>query len=150
MATTRMKVANSFNVFHRVAASGDMPQTDISTNDSAVSNLGSSSSFQLEGDTDVTYSTSHRQQGTSEAAIGSGAINSFIYIKNTGFTDSNKDTSTTSTLTVGVGGTFASGGFTLEPDESIVLHGLGGGSNDLAEFQLDSSSGNIYVEVVYL
>lgn len=150
MSTTRMNVANSFTVFHRVAASGDMPQTDITTNDTNVSSLGGSGSFQVEGDTDVTYSTANKQQGTSEATIGSGAISSFIYIKNTGFTTSDKDVSTTSDLTVGVGGAYASGGFTLSAGESIVLHGLASGSNDLGEFQLDSSSGNIYVEVVYL
>ena len=49
-----------------------------------------------------------------------------------------------------MGGAFASGGFTLSPGEAITLHGLGGGSNNLSEFQLDSSSGDIYVEVKYL
>ena len=53
-------------------------------------------------------------------------------------------------MTVGIGGVFASGGFTLSSGEAITLHGLGGGSDNLNEIQLDSSSGDIYVEIVYL
>ena len=150
MATTRMKVSSNATVFHRVAPANDMPQHDIGTSDGAVSGLGGSADFQIDTDENTTYSTAHKQQGTSEAAIGSGAITQFIHIKHTGFQESSKTNTTTATLTVGIGGTFASGGFSLESGEAITLHGLGGGSNSLDEFQLNSSSGNIYVEVVYL
>jgi hypothetical protein len=152
MATTRMKVSSNATVFHRVATANDMPQHDIGTSDGAVSGLGGSADFQIDSDENTTYSTAHKQQGAgSEAAIGSGAISQFIHIKHTGFQEASKTNTTTSNLTVGIGGTFASaGGFTLASGEAITLHGLGGGSDNLSEIQLDSSSGNIYVEVVYL
>ena len=151
MATTRMKVSSNATVFHRVAGVQDMPQHDIGTSDSAVSGLGGSADFQIDSDENTTYSTAHKQQGAgSEAAIGSGAINQFIHIKHTGFQEASKTNTTTSNLTVGIGGTFASGGFTLASGEAITLHGLGGSSDNLSEIQLNSASGNIYVEVVYL
>ena len=80
------------------------------------------------------------------------AAPNFIYIKNTGFTSATKDTAVAadSYITIGVGGAFASGGFTLTAGEAIVLHGLGGGSDNLSEFQIDSSVAATYVEVIYL
>ena len=150
MATTRMKVSSNATVFHRVAGVQDMPQHDIGTSDSAVSGLGGSADFQIDSDENTTYSTEHKQQGESEGAIGSGAISQFIHIKHTGFQEASKTNTTAENLTVGIGGTFASGGFTLASGEAITLHGLGGSSDNLSEIQLNSASGNIYVEVVYL
>ena len=99
---------------------------------------------------------------TSAAAIGSGAIDKFIYIKHTGYTTSDKDTGSASgaKIMIGLGGAMdvaiASSdpaktypGFSLEEGESIVLHGLATQNNNLAEIFLDSSSGNIYAEVVH-
>jgi len=152
MASTRMRVNTSSQVFHRVAASDDMPVHDVGTSDSNVSGLGGSGDFELESDTNVSYSTSHQVVDTTEAAIGSAAIADFIHIKNTGFTSSAKSTAvaTDSYITIGVGGTFANGGFTLFAGEAICLHGLGAGSNNLSEFQIDSSVAATYVEIVYL
>jgi len=150
MATTRMKVSSNATVFHRVATANDMPQHDIGTSDGAVSGLGGSADFQIDSDENTTYSTEHKQQGTSQAAIGSGAISQFIHIKHTGFQESSKTNTAVGNLTVGIGGTFADGGFTLGLGEAITLHGLGGGSDNLSEIQLNSTNGNIYVEVVYL
>ena len=150
MASTRMRINHSASVFHRIASAGDMPLHDIATTDTVAQGMGGSSDFELESDETVAHVDASKVQDTSEAAIGSAAIADYIYIKNTGFTSSAKTTATSSTLTVGVGGTFANGGFTLGAGEAITLHGLGGGSDNLSEFQLDSSSGNIYVEVKYL
>ena len=152
MASTRMRVNSSAQVFHRVAASDDMPVHDVSTSDSNVAGLGGSGDFELEADTNVTYATSHQVVDATEAAIGSAAIADFIHIKNTGFTSSAKSTAvaTDSYITIGVGGAFASGGFTLFAGEAICLHGLGAGSNNLSEFQIDSSVAATYVEIVYL
>jgi len=152
MASTRMRVNSSAQVFHRVAASDDMPVHDVSTSDSNVTGLGGSGDFELEADTNVTYATSHQVVDATEAAIGSAAIADFIHIKNTGFTSSAKSTAvaTDSYITIGVGGAFASGGFTLFAGEAICLHGLGAGSNNLSEFQIDSSVAATYVEIVYL
>ena len=151
MATTRMRTSSSVNVFHRIASVGDMPQHDVSTTDTVAAIMsGGSANFQVEGDETVVHVNASQVHDASESAIGSAAISSYIYIKNTGFTSSAKTTATTSTITVGVGGTFANGGFTLIAGEAITLHGLGGGSDNLSEFQIDSSSGDVYVEIIYL
>ena len=150
MASTRMRTSSSAIVYHRIAAAGDMAEHDVSTTDSVVSSLGGSGDFQLEADETVVHVDASKVQDTTEAAIGSAAIADYLYIKNTGFTTAAKTTATTSNITVGVGGTFANGGFTLVSGDSITMYGLGGGSNNLSEFQLDSTSGDIYAEIVYL
>ena len=150
MAETRMRVSNSALVYHRVAAVGDMPVHDVATTDSVVSSLGGSADFQLEGDETVVHVDASKVQDGTEAAIGSAAIADYIYIKHTGFTTAAKTTATTSTITVGVGGTYANGGFTIVSGGSVTLYGLGAGSNNLSEFQLDAQGGDVYVEIVYL
>ena len=150
MASTRMRINHSASVFHRIAAAGDMPLHDVGTTDTVAQDMGGSADFELESDETVVHVSASAVFDANESAIGSAAIADYIYIKNTGFTSSAKSTATTSTLTVGVGGAFAAGGFTLAAGESITMHGLGAGSNNLSEFQLDSSSGDIYVEVKYL
>ena len=150
MATTRMRVNSNATVFHRVASVQDMPQHDIGTSDSAVSGLGGSADFQIDSDENTTYSTQHQVVDANEGTIGSGAISQFIHIKHTGFQEASKTNTTTSNLTVGIGGGFSDGGFTLASGEAITLHGMGTGADNLSKIQLDSSSGNIYVEVVYL
>jgi len=150
MASTRMRVSTNAQVFHRVAAAGDMAEHDVGTTDSVATGMGGTADFELESDETVAHVDASKTQDTNETVIGSAAIADYIYIKNTGFTSSAKTTATTSNLTVGVGGAFASGGFTLAAGEAITLHGLGGGSDNLGEFQLDSSSGDIYVEIKYL
>jgi len=148
---TRMRINTNAQVYHRVGSSGDMPQHDVATNDAVAQGMGGTADFQLESDTTVVHVDESKTQDTTEAVIGdTTSIADYIYIKNTGYTSSAKTTTTTSDLTVGVGGAFASGGFTLSAGESITLHGLGAGSNQLSEFQLDSSSGDIYVEIKYL
>ena len=151
MATsTRMKVRSAVSVFHRIDAADDVPAHDVATSDAVAKNMGSSVDFELESDGDVTHVDASKVQGTTEAAIGSAAINDYIYIKHSGYTTAAKTTATAQLLTVGIGGTFANGGFTLVAGESILLHGLGGGSDNLSEIQLDSASGDIYVEIKYL
>jgi len=145
-----MRLSTSATVFHRIAAAGDMGQHDVGTTDTVAQGMGGTADFELESDETVVHVDASAVFDASESTIGSAAIADYIYIKNTGFTTSAKSTATTSTLTVGVGGAFASGGFTLAAGEAITIHGLGGGSNNLSEFQLDSSSGDIYVEVKYL
>ena len=149
--TTRMRINSSAQVFHRIGSEGDMPEHDVATNDTVAQNMGGSADFLLESDASVVHVDISKTQDATEAVIGdTTSIADYIYIKNTGFTSSAKTTTTTSDLTVGVGGAFASGGFTLKAGEAITLHGLGAGSNQLNEFQLDSSSGDIYVEIKYL
>ena len=149
--TTRMRINSNAQVFHRVGSDGDMPEHDIATTDTVAQNMGGSADFLLESDASVVHVDISKTQDATEAVIGdTTSIADYIYIKNTGFTSSAKTTTTTSDLTVGVGGDFTNGGFTLKSGEEITLHGLGGGSNQLNEFKLDSSSGDIYVEIKYL
>ena len=152
--STRMRVSNAVEVFHRIGASGDMAVHDVGTTDTNVQGLGGSGDFELESDTTVDYVTNISQVvNTTEAAVGGDvAIADFIFIKNTGFTSADKDTAVAADayITIGVGGTFANGGFSLFAGESICLHGLGGGSDNLSELQIDSSVAATYVEIVYL
>jgi len=153
MASTRLRVNTSSQIFHRVASSDDLPQTDVGTTDANAQGIGGTGEVEISSGSAVTYGTSHQVVDTDEAAIGGDvAITKFISIKNTGFTSADKDTAVASgaTVTVGIGGAFAAGGFTLAAGEQITLHGLGAGSNNLNEFQLDSSVAATYVEVVYL
>jgi len=154
MASTRLRVNTSSQIFHRVAEANDLPQTDVGTTDANAQGIGGTGEVEIASGSDVTYGTSHQVVDTTEAAIGGNvAITKFISIKNTGFTSSDKDTAVAAgaTVTVGIGGAFASaGGFTLVAGEQITLHGLGGGSDNLSEIQLDSSVAATYVEVVYL
>ena len=157
MASTRLRVSTSSQIFHRVAASNDLPQTDVGTSDANAQGIGGSGEVEIAagsaGDADITYGTANQVVNATEAAIGGDvAITKFISIKNTGFTSSDKDTAVAAgaTVTVGVGGAFAAGGFTLAAGEQITLHGLGAGSNNLLEFEIDSSVAATYVEIVYL
>lgn len=145
-----MRNSQSLRVYHRVPADGDMATKDIATSDENVIGLGGQGDFQIEADADVTYSDASKVQDKTEDAIGSGAIGQFIYIKNSGFTTALKTVVSTGNLTVGIGGAFALGGFTLAPGESILLHGLGGGSDNLSEIRLDSDGDDIYTEITYL
>ena len=106
------------------------------------------------GKTTVTQLVNHilKTNKLSTSALGTLGFEGPGGIKNTGFTSSDKDTAVASgaTVTVGIGGAFAAGGLTLAAGEQITLHGLGDGSNNLSEIQLDSSVAATYVEVVYL
>lgn len=151
--STRMRISTKTLVYHRIAASSDAPEHDVATNDSNVQNMGGEADFEYDGDTNaLNYALVKVQNTTSEQITPSSVtLSAYFYIKNTGFTSSAKDTSTTSLLRVSFGGHFSSGspGFSLSPGESITLHGLSIGNNNLNEIYLDSSSGDIYVEMVY-
>jgi urease alpha subunit len=150
MSSTRLRVNTGVQVYHRFGPSGDMALTDTGTSDANVQGLGGSGDLEIEADTTLDYTTAHKVQNASVAVIGSGTIDKFIHIKNTGFTSSTKATATTQGLKVGLGSdTAVTTYFTLEPGESICLHGLGAACNTLAELYLDSESGDIYAEIVY-
>ena len=149
MATTRMKVSNSVQVYHRNAAATDMPAYDIGTSDVNAKGMGGSGDFEIDNDTNTAYVISSKVQDASAGAISSGAISKFIYIKHSGYTSATKDTATTALLDIGLGAESGDTvpGFKLEPGESIVLHGLSNDIDNLGNYFLKSSSGNIYVEI---
>ena len=154
MATTstRMRFSSSTTVFHRIAEDGTAAAHDVGTSDAVASGLGGTGEFLIEDDSTLTHSTIHQVVDTNEAVIGGDvAIDKYIHIKNTGFTSADKDTAVAADafITIGVGGAFASGGFTLMAGEAICLHGLGAGSDNLNQLQIDSSVAATYVEITY-
>jgi hypothetical protein len=151
MATV-LRYAARADFFQSFTADNDAPAHDVASTDSTVSGgLHGIADATIDNDNNASYSTEHKVQAAgSEAAIGSGSITQFIWIKHTGFTTADKDTATTSYLTIGIGGAYSAGGFGLEAGGGILLERLGAGSDNLSEIQLDSSSGDIYVEVVYM
>ena len=149
--TTRLRLSTSAQAFHRVGAGTDMGEHDVGTTDTAVSGLGGSADFQIDGDDDTTYvdeSAVFDATGTGVAIASSASITAFLYIKHTGFTSSAKSTATTQLLKVGVGDPDADG-FSLSAGEAITLHGFGSGTNNISYWKLESASGDIYVEVLY-
>ena len=150
--TTRMRVSSSSQVFHRVGAVGDLPQTDVRTSDTVAQGVGGSADFQIEGDETVVHVSVSKVVTTAAAIGGDVDIASYIYIKNTGYTTSAKTAATTSTVNVGLGAAYATAvqGFKLEAGEAITLHGLTAASDNLNAIFLTSSSGDVYTEIVYL
>lgn len=149
--TTRLRLSTSAQAFHRVGAGTDMGEHDVGTTDTAVSGLGGTADFQIDGDDDTTYvdeSAVFDATGTGVVIASSAAITAFLYIKHTGFTSSAKSTATTQLLKVGVGDPDADG-FSLSAGEAITLHGFGSGTNNISYWKLESASGDIYVEVLY-
>lgn len=151
MATTKIKLNSRAQVYHTVAASGDMAAHDVGTTDSVAVNMGGSTNFVLDASSTVTHTSASKvADATSEGtAIGSAAITKYIYIKNTGYQEAAKTTTTAEDLKVGFGDPDING-FTLGTGEAITLHGLGTGGDNLSELKLETSSGNIYVEIIYL
>ena len=74
MASTRMRISTSAQVFHRVAAAGDMAPHDVGTTDTVAQGLGGSADFELETDETVAHVSASKVQNTTEAVIGSAAI----------------------------------------------------------------------------
>tara|TARA_R100000781_G_scaffold107366_1_gene71569 strand:- start:2195 stop:2659 length:465 start_codon:yes stop_codon:yes gene_type:complete len=154
MASTRMRVSNSVQVYHRIAEDNDMGQHDIGTNDGNVSGLGGSGDFELEADSNVTYNvalSTHFDNTAGGTALASNAISKFIFIKNTGYTSSTKATTSDGILEVALGGTPSATKISLESGESICLHGMGTDLDNTDDYKLRSSTANnVYAEIVFL
>ena len=154
MATTRMRVHQSVEVLHKIPTSGDQPEVETSTLDTAVQGLGGNVDFQIDSGVNVAYNDVSKVQDINESKIGGTAtITKFIYIKHTGFKDAAKTLPTPSTegLAVALGGPWAANPmFQLFPGESLLLHDLNSNIRDIALFYLDAATDDIYVEIVYL
>tara|TARA_Y100001973_G_C5051228_1_gene257800 strand:- start:193 stop:663 length:471 start_codon:yes stop_codon:yes gene_type:complete len=151
MATTRIKAANSTQVYHRHAAANDAPSADVSTNEALASGLGSSADFQLDSDDNQTWTDeSSVAAATGETAMESLSNPILVWIKHSGFQDANKTTASTATTTVkiGIGGAATNGFISLFPGESIMIHGFGTNVDNLNDFDMiTSASEAVYVEV---
>ncbi len=152
MASTRMRVSTNAQVFHRVAAVGDMAVHDVGTTDTVATGMGGTADFELESDETVAHVDASKvadATGGGVAIASSVAITDYLYIKHTGFTSSAKTTATTQLLKVGIGDPDLDG-FSLSAGEAITLHGFGSGASNISYWFLESASGDIYTEVKYL
>ena len=148
----RMNLNTSASIFHRLAAINDAAGHDVATSAANASGLGGTGDFQIDGDDDITINTDHKVFNDTESAIGSGACENFLYIKNTGYTSAAKTTAVAegSYITVGLGGNYDTvAGFKLYAGQAIILPGLGNACDNLADNDIDSSVAATYVEIVY-
>ena len=155
MATTRIKASNKTVVYHRFAASssGDAPQTDVGTADSAGlhDKIGSTGDFQLLADDSVSISEQNVIAAATDTACPTLASPKLIWIKNSGYVEEAKTTVTSSTVMVALqAGTTAAEAFTsLSPDQSILLTApFGSGIDNLDDFVVKSSSANVFCEII--
>ena len=152
MADTRLKVATSATVYHRHAATNDAPLSDVVTNESLASGLGSSADFLFDADDNQTWtdesSVASASGETQMEALGSPL---FLWIKHSGFQEAAKTTASTSTtkVMIGVGGAAANGFISLFPGQSIILTApFGSNIDNLDDFDMiTSASEAVYVEV---
>ena len=152
MASTRLKVGTSATVYHRHAASNDAPVSDVTTNESLASGLGSSSDFELDSDDNQTWTDESSVAASSgETAMETLSSPLLLWIKHSGYQDANKTTASTATtkVMIGVGGAAANGFISLYPNQSIVLTApFGSNIDNLNDFDMiTSASEAVYVEV---
>jgi len=150
MASTRVKATSGIQVYHRFAASNDAPQTDVATSDADAFGLGATGDFEIKSTDDVTYvdrSGVVAAGGDSQPTAASCA--EFLYLENTGFQDAGKTTVASGNLTVSAGAaTSGNVTFTLYPGQSILLASPGTSADDVNNYYMQSTSGNIYVKMV--
>jgi hypothetical protein len=152
MASTRIKVGTKASVYHRHAASNDAPLSDVSTNESLATGLGSLSDFEIDSDDNQTWTDESSVAAASgETAMEALASPLLIWIKHSGYQDAAKTTASTATtkVMIGVGGAAANGFISLYPDQSIVLTApFGSNIDNLNDFDMiTSASEAVYVEV---
>ena len=152
MATTRVKVGTNASIYHRHAAADDVPQVDVSTNESLATGLGSLSDFQLLSDATTTWTDeSSIAAASGETAMETLSSPKLIWIKHSGYQDASKSTASTATtkVMIGVDGAAANGFISLYPDQSIILSSpFGSNVDNLNDFDMITSAAEaVYVEV---
>ena len=148
--STRMRINTKTEVYHAIAADNDAPGHNIATSADNVQDLGSSSDFEIDTDNNISpvkLAKIATTTGSQIWSLSSVPFTKFIYIKHTGYTSSDKTTKTTAILKWGIGTLNRS--FKLSPGESITLHDPGITCDNLNDFYVESSTGDIYMEVVY-
>ena len=143
---TRLKVATASTPYVRIAASGDFNAHDVASKETLAAGLGSTIDMKLvDSDDDKSV------VATGSAAAIAGGISGllFIYIKHSGYEDAAKTIAeSTEKLRVLMNVSNANRYFSLEPGESILLHGLGSDSDQTDDWALQTSGGNIYAEII--
>ena len=159
---TRIKVASAATPYIRVdsgGSGGDYASHDIAHSEALSTGLGSSVDFELHGDGGTTWAEINKTlSSTTPSALTAKTGICGIWIKHSGYKESTKTTATNETLRIHLN-TAASGGsasfqsdsyFSLQPNQSILLHAPFGGSlNDSSDFALASSgTGGLFAEVI--
>jgi len=151
-STTRLKTSQSSTPYLRITADEDYASTDVAHTDPKTTGLGSSVDIPLHTDGDTTWDTTNSvvlADANLTALAGTNATSLLlIHIKHSGYKEAAKTNASTAVLKVFMRASDAASYFTLEPQESITLHGFGSGSDTSDEWGLAASdSAGLYVEV---
>lgn len=152
---TRIKIAQSSTIYHRVTANNDFDVHDIATNESLVANgLGSSIDIELDSDDDITY-VENNQLVTTLSTLNAGAggagtsCTAFIWIKHSGFQDAAKTTATADDTVLKIHFQSEANHYTsLFPGESIIFHHPGPSLDQVNHYFATSGTGTVYAEVI--
>ena len=151
---TRMQLAQSATIYHRITASNDAAVHDTATSETLASSLGSSADFELDSDDDITYVDNSQLVTTiDELDAGSGgsstACTAFIWIKTSGFSDAAKTTALAATVYLKIHFQEAANEYIrLFPGESIMFHNPGTALDAVNDYWATTSTGTIYAEVI--
>ena len=149
--TTRMQHGESSTIYHRLDASGDAAIHDTATGAALAGGLGSSSDFQISGDSDITIVDQSQAVTTLATLAGGGAsttaCTAFCWIKHSGFSDAAKTTAVTTVLKIHFQ-EVAADYISLYPGQSIMFTVPGTGLDRIDDYWATTSSGTIYAEVM--
>ena len=150
---TRMKIAQSSTVYHRVTAAGDFDVHDTATNEALASGLGSSIDFELDSDDGIAYVSNHQLVTTlDELDAGAGAstaCTAFIWIKHSGYQDAAKTTATAASTVLKIAfQNDANHYISLHPGESIMFHHPGTSLDAVNDYWCTAGTGTVYAEVI--
>tara|TARA_R100000789_G_scaffold89022_1_gene86060 strand:- start:43 stop:519 length:477 start_codon:yes stop_codon:yes gene_type:complete len=150
---TRMQIAQSATIYHRMTASNDAAVHDTATSEALASGLGSSADFELDSDDDITYVDNSQLVTTiDELDAGAGAstaCTAFIWIKNSGFSDAAKETAIAASVYLKIHFQEAANEYiSLFPGESIMFHNPGTDLDAVNDYWATTSTGTIYAEVI--
>ena len=151
-STTRLKTAQSSTPYLRIGAAEDYESTDVAHNDPKTTGLGSSVDIPLHDDGDTTWDTTNSVAlaDLNVTALAGTTVTPLllIHIKHSGFKEAAKTNISTALLKVYMRVSDTTSFFTLEPNESITLHGFGSGSDSSAEWGLSAANAvGLYAEV---
>ena len=150
---TRMQIAQSATIYHRMDAANDAAQHDTPTSEALAAGLGSSADFELDSDDNITYVDNSQLVTTlDELDAGAGsttACTAFIWIKNSGFSDAAKETALAVTVYLKIHfEEDANHYISLFPGESILFHNPGTSLDAVNDYWATTSTGTIYAEVI--
>jgi hypothetical protein len=150
---TRMQIAQSATIYHRITASNDAAVHDTATSEALAAGLGSSADFELDSDDNITYVDNSQLVTTlDELDAGAGAstaCTAFIWIKNSGFSDAAKTTTIAASVYLKIHFQEAANEYiSLFPGESIMFHNPGTDLDAVNDYWATTSTGTIYAEVI--